>query len=117
MRRSGTGFRDRSTPIWPCLLCLCGSACGDSVVVAREFSLVSAAVESRDAGSDADSFEPHFDFGHGGAGPVVPHTPPHFGPGGSSGVAPHPSKGDGDDSDGSGGGGGTGGKSGEPKHS
>lgn len=86
-------------------------------MVAREFSLVSAAVESRDAGSDADSFEPHFDFGHGGAGPVVPHTPPHFGPGGSSGVAPHPSKGDGDDSDGSGGGGGTGGKSGEPKHS
>ena len=81
-------------------------------MVAREFSLVSAAVESRDAGSDADSFEPH--FGHGGAGPVLPHAPSHFGPGGSAGVTPHPNN---DDSDGTGGSGGTGGKSGEPKHS
>ena len=90
-------------------------------MVAREFSLVSAAVDSQDAGSDAGRFEPHFGFGHGGSGPVV-YPPPHFGPGGSSGVAPHQSKGDSDDSDsdrsgGTGGNGGTGGKSGEPKHS
>jgi hypothetical protein len=91
--------------VWLGLLCLCGSACGDSVVVAREFSLVSAAVESQDAGSDADgqSDGPHFNFGHGGSGPLGPHAP--FGVGGSLSKDPH-------DKSGSGGGGGLGGSGG-----
>jgi hypothetical protein len=121
MRRSGTGFRGRFTAVWPCLLCLCGSGCGDSVVVAREFSLVSAAVESRDAGSDADErgLEPPFGFGHGGTGSLGQHPPSHLGAGGSHAIAPAHDK----DDDGSGGGGGSGGSSGSgassgsPQHS
>ncbi|HKO93783.1 MAG TPA: hypothetical protein VJU61_21665 [Polyangiaceae bacterium] len=115
MRRSGTGGRDGFTPLWPCLLGLCGWACGDSVVVAREFSLISAAVESRDAGSDADEHNagPHFNFGQGGTGPQQPHPAPHSGAGGSQSVAPHSNK---DDGDGNGGTGGRDGTSGVPKH-
>jgi hypothetical protein len=94
--------------VWACLVCLFGSACGDSVVVAREFSLVSAAVESRDAGSDADeqSDGPRFNFGHGGTGPFGPRTPPPSGAGGSSSKDPHDRSGTGGSST----------KSGTPKH-
>jgi hypothetical protein len=57
MRRSGIA--------WPWMLLLFGSACGDSVVVARGVTLVSAA-QSSDAGlEDAGDHEPHH-FGVGG---------------------------------------------------
>jgi len=112
------------TLLWPCLVCLFGSACGDSVVVAREFSLISAAAESRDAGSDADeqSDGPHFNFGHGGTGQLGPHAPSPFGAGGSVSKDPHDKTGSGGSSpngsspNGSGSGG-SGGNSGTSKHS
>ena len=80
-------------------LLLFGSACGDSVVVARGVSLVSAAVEASDAGllGDAgrDDSEPSFVGGHGGAAghhpaPTFPASPrpapsPHDSAGGSGG--------------------------------
>jgi hypothetical protein len=113
MRRSGTDFRGRSSLVWLWLLCLCASACGDSVVVAREFSLVSAAVESQDAGSDAEgqSGGPHFNFGHGGSGPLGPHAQPPFGGGGSVSKDPHDKSGTG-----GGGAGGSSAKNGTSKH-
>ena len=58
----------RSGTAWPWMLLLFGSACGDSVVVARGVSLVSAA-ESSDAGVwDARVDDEHpSDAGHAGA--------------------------------------------------
>src|SRR3954465_14341487 len=62
------------------MLLLFGSACGDSVVVARGVSLVSAAVEASDGGllgdAGADDAEPGFESGHGGTS--GPHPPPSF---------------------------------------
>jgi len=85
------------------MLLLFGSACGDSVVVARGVSLVSAAVEASDAGllgdAGADDATPSFESGHGGSSghhsaPSFPPSPPR------PASAPHEA---------AGGGGGTGG--------
>jgi hypothetical protein len=81
------------------MLLLFGSACGDGVVVARGVSLVSAAVETSDAGllgdAGTDDSAPSFESGHGGAS--AHHPPASFPP---SPRTPH---------EGAGGGGGTGG--------
>src|SRR4051812_16484980 len=64
------------------MLLLFGSACGDSVVVARSVSLVSAAVETSDAGllgdARADDATPSFDIGQGGTS--AHHPPASFPP-------------------------------------
>ncbi len=72
------------------MLLLFGSACGDSVVVARGVSLVSAAVEASDAGllddARAEDGEPSFESGHDGTSAHRP--PPSF-----SASAPRPPSG------------------------
>src|SRR5690348_1472153 len=62
------------------VLLLFGAACGDGVVVARGVSLVSAAVETSDAGllgdAGADDAVPDFESGHGGASGHHPSASP-----------------------------------------
>ena len=87
------------------MLLLFGSACGDSVVVARGVSLVSAAVETSDAGllgdAGTDDSTPGFESGHGGA--PGHHPPSSFAPSPRPASSAH---------DSAGGGGGSGGNTG-----